>query len=351
MNIRTLDANLRHRTKIEELILQGIVVDYTAFPVEGYYNGKPYISFTSQENNALLKDTITVLDYYRNLVTTKQDRFQAVPFHIHEWIELNYMYSGSCTITINDTSVKLEKGQATLINTNAPHSISECREEDILINFLIRRDYLDGNFFSRLSKDSYLTDFFIGALNTKKEQDNFIIFHSEKSSHLPVYISQFLCEYYDNSISSDNILDCLMTLILCELINVFENDLSHEKKDSAETAVGPIIRYIEHNYNTCTLKSTARFFNMHPNYLSVYLKKYTGLTYKKLIQKQRIRQAANLLKNSSLSVEDISFHVGYSNINFFYQKFREEYECTPGEYRTLLETPVDAAAGQTRSHA
>ncbi len=128
-----------------------------------------------------------------------------------------------------------------------------------------------------------------------------------------------------------------MTLILCELINVFENDLSQEKQNATDSIVAPIIRYIEHNYNTCTLESTAKFFNLHPNYLSAYLKRYTGSSYKKLVQTQRLQQAVNLLKNSSLSVYDISLHVGYSNTSFFFQKFKEAYGCTPKEYRERIQ--------------
>ena len=333
MKIQTLDAHLRALTKQELKNRSGDPFCYDSFPVAGFYKSDPYYCFDLALDRETFEKEYSFTYRVENLLLAKQARFQAVPLHIHKWIELNYMYSGECTLTVNGASYVLKEGQVSLINTNAPHSVSACGENDILINFLIRQDYLDGNFFSRLAKDNYLATFFIEALASKNTQDNYIIFHSEKSTKLPVYINYFLCEYQDNSIAADSILDCLMTLVLCELINVFENDLSREQQQHNAGAVIPIVRYIEHNYNHCTLKSTASFFNMHPNYLSAYLKRHTGMTYKELVQKQRFQQAVLLLKSTSMSVYDISVHVGYSNTSFFFQKFREAYGCTPKEYR------------------
>ncbi|MDO4339612.1 MAG: AraC family transcriptional regulator [Eubacteriales bacterium] len=334
MKIQTLDANLRQFTNEEQRYLSGDYFQYDSIPASGYYHDEPYLLFdVATSRNIGDQNDVFLLSNYENLAIIKQSRFQKVPFHIHPWVELNYMYSGECILKIKDTVHVLKEGQMSLIDMNCPHSLSECRENDILINFIISKEYLDSNFFNRLAKDNFLTNFFIDTLNSKKSHDNFIIFHSENNSKLSIYIKQFLCEYYDNSIASNNILDCLMTLILCELINTFENDLSYKRQNSSESIVIPIIRYIEHNYNQCTLNSTAEFFNMHPNYLSSYLKRHTGLSYKELIQTQRLQQAASLLKTTSLSVYDISYHVGYSNTSFFFQKFKEKYGCTPKEYR------------------
>ncbi len=333
MNIETLDRNLREHTHEEKRLLSGMQHDYDIYKIAGYYNGIPYYSFDPNIDRKEIMNEYNMLLEYEHLGLMKQNRFEEVPMHVHDWIELNYMYSGKCTLHINNKKLELKAGQMCLIDTNAPHAISKCNEDDILINFLIDKTYLDRAFFNRLTENNFVTSFFIDALNTKTKHDNYIVFHSESSSRLSVFINQFMCEYYDTSLSSIYILDSLMTLIICELINVFENDLNKERSDSPDSTILPIIRFIERNYNTCTLKSTAEFFNLHPNYLSVYLKKHTGKTYKELVQTQRFQQAAHLLKNTRLSTSDICLHVGYQNSSFFFQKFKEAYGCTPKEYR------------------
>ena len=122
-----------------------------------------------------------------------------------------------------------------------------------------------------------------------------------------------------------------MTLIVCELINVFEHSLVSTA--TGNNTIFPIVRYIENNYQRCTLESTAEFFHMNPNYLSTYIRKHTGSSFKEMIQTQRLQQAARLLRNTGMAVNDICYHVGYSNTSFFFQKFREKYGCTPKEYR------------------
>lgn len=61
------------------------------------------------------------------------------------------IYSGSCTFTLNDVSLTLSAGEILLISPNTPHRTTKCNEEDIMINFLITKEYLN-NFFEKLAK-------------------------------------------------------------------------------------------------------------------------------------------------------------------------------------------------------
>ena len=95
-----------------------------------------------------------------------------------------------------------------------------------------------------------------------------------------------------------------------------------------------VLRYIKENYLTCTLKSTAEFFNINSNYLSNYIKKQTGLTFTQLIQEQKMMHAASLLRNTDIPVADVANMAGYENVSFFYKKFEEKYGNSPKEYRS-----------------
>ena len=154
MNKHGLDQYLRRLTPEEEEHLSGIHMDYSAMPVAGYDRGQPcyrfvydpqtYISTSAKKN---------ILVEYYNFSVIKQDRFEEVPLHVHDWLELNYVYSGSCSLYVNRTDITLSQGQMVLINTDAPHAVSRCEENDILINFLISREYLNAAFFERIGKE------------------------------------------------------------------------------------------------------------------------------------------------------------------------------------------------------
>lgn len=333
MNEQTLDHYLRLYTAEEKNHLQGMYKDYSELPIAGYYHNQPcYHFYYNPEDFLQTLSQKKILTEYYNFAVIKQDRFEEVPLHIHDWIELIYVYSGRCLLTINDTLTEITTGQMVLINTDTPHSISRCKENDILINFLIAKEYLNTAFFERLAKDNYLINFFIDTLNNQANHNNYIIFKTNEK-RLTSFANQFLCEFYSPSIASSHILDSLMTLIVCELINIFEHNL--ELKSPKADSIYSIIRYIEMNYANSTLESTAHFFNMHPNYFSTYVKKHTGISYKEMIQTQRLQQAAYLLRTTYLTTCDISYHVGYQNTSFFFQKFKVKYGCTPNEYRKI----------------
>ncbi len=151
----------------------------------------------------------------------KHSRFCITPYHIHEWVELNYMYSGCCTQTINRNEYHLQQNQVVLIDKDTPHEIGYLGENDILFSFMIKPEYLTSNFFNRLSKDSIVTEFFINAMNQEKEHNNFIYFPSHESRKLPIYMAELACEMIEPSPYNIDIIDSLITLILCELINVY----------------------------------------------------------------------------------------------------------------------------------
>lgn len=331
-----LDEFLKQYTNEENRLLKGIKKDYSHFPSIQTKTGEIcYCFHTNQEDLRALFLSKKVLPSYYNFAVVKQDRFEAVPMHIHEWMELSYIYSGCCTITINQSELKLESGQMILINPNVPHSVSKCSDKDIIINFLLMKEYLNGAFFEYLSQDNYLTRFFIEALNTSVQDNNYIIFSPEpKQNRLANLANQFLCEFYSPSVTSSPFLDSFFTLIICEMINLFQTGmvLDHSSIDQ----IYAILRYIETNFANCTLSSVANFFNMHPNYLSSYIRHHTGITYKELVQTQRLSQAAKLLRNTSLSTNDISLAVGYQNTSFFFKIFRKKYGCTPTEYRNQI---------------
>jgi len=52
-----------------------------------------------------------------------------------------------------------------------------------------------------------------------------------------------------------------------------------------------------------------------------------------LIQEERLKAAANLLKTTSLPIVEIMQEVGYENITYFYKIFKEKFKITPSIYR------------------
>ena len=53
----------------------------------------------------------------------------------------------------------------------------------------------------------------------------------------------------------------------------------------------------------------------------------------KLIREARMKAAAEMMKTSKLTIDEIMYKVGYDNRSTFYKNFKEQYGLTPKEYR------------------
>ncbi|WP_158584561.1 helix-turn-helix transcriptional regulator [Lachnotalea sp. AF33-28] len=267
-----------------------------------------------------------------DLKLVKTGRFRPVPPHIHAWIELGYLYSGSCPHRVHGNSYVLKKGQVYILDSDAPHSIGCLGENDILISLLISKPFFTEAFFHHFTGGSVVSEFLSNALSAKASHDNYLLFRAEKNRRIPMLLNELMCEHIEPSTHARAIADNLISLLFLELVNVYEEEQSAVEKRSA---LIPVLKYIESNYLTCSLTSAAGHFRLNPNYLTTLLKKETGLSFKELVQKQRFYAITDQLKSTSLSVEEIARQNGYESTTHFYRKFREYYGCSPSEYRRM----------------
>lgn len=268
----------------------------------------------------------------------KNSRFTDMPAHIHGGIEISYIYSGTCVMTIGTQTFTLKKGQFLLMDSAIPHSVdNKGQMNDILISIIIESNFLQDSIFHHLATGDIVSDFLSNAVSAHASHNTFILFHSENNRRLPIYINELMIEHLEPSLNASDVITHLLQLTFLELMNLYgqENSIYSNMMSShlASPNLVPILNYISDHYRNCTLKSTAQHFGMSPAYMTTILKKSTGLSFKELIQKQRFSCALSLLKNTDMPVELIAASVGYDTTTYFYKKFKESFGCTPREYR------------------
>jgi 2-isopropylmalate synthase len=91
--------------------------------------------------------------------------------------------------------------------------------------------------------------------------------------------------------------------------------------------------YIQVNYQTVTLSELAEEFHLSEPYVSKYIKEKSGKTFGDLVQNARMKKARTLLRNSSMTVENIAYAAGYQNVEHFNRQFKKKFGITPVEYR------------------
>ena len=100
----------------------------------------------------------------------------------------------------------------------------------------------------------------------------------------------------------------------------------------AERAAIYLKRNISHNLS---LNDIARAMATNRNKLSRVFKFYFGMTVFCWLREQRMIMAANMLRNTAESIQEISYSVGYPDSNNFSTAFKRAYCFSPLQYRKV----------------
>jgi AraC-like DNA-binding protein len=92
---------------------------------------------------------------------------------------------------------------------------------------------------------------------------------------------------------------------------------------------------VHENVSTITPEELARLVCMSYSKFRKIFKEYTGFAPSQYIQEVRINMAKEMLTNTSRSIKEIAFELGYENKDYFFTAFRKVSGMTPGGYRKL----------------
>ena len=263
----------------------------------------------------------------------RHSRFREWPLHQQEdFVEIAYMYDGSAREEVNGAEFTLERGQVLIVDADAAHTTHPLGESDILVVIEVDKSFFDARFLAMLNSHNVLTTFFVRSITKGAAHDGYIVFHSENSRRLPLFMAELLCEWFEPSECHSEMLSSLFGLVITELSCIHERDVVAQGNTSRSITL-EVLHYIEQNYRTCSLKEAAERFGMNPDSLSRQLKRETGSTFNQLVQQQRVSVAKVYLANADLPVTAVARQVGYENVTFFYEVFERVTGTTPGDYR------------------
>ncbi len=120
-------------------------------------------------------------------------------------------------------------------------------------------------------------------------------------------------------------------------LSVAVNKLPEIRKDDKcrDERVIEMLNYIQAHYKEITLETIAKEFHMSTAHISRYIKQQTDKNFLEHVTAIRMKRAKTLLKNSSMTVGDIAFYVGYNSAETFIRVFKKMYKTTPSHFRKL----------------
>ena len=111
-----------------------------------------------------------------------------------------------------------------------------------------------------------------------------------------------------------------------------------EKNMHNNYLVKQIMDFINSNYEKpLSLHYLSDEFHRSIPYISKLLKQQTDRSFTEILTELRIEKAKNLLKTTSLHINEIGIRIGYPNTRYFSKIFKQKVGMTPNDYRKIID--------------
>ena len=132
---------------------------------------------------------------------------------------------------------------------------------------------------------------------------------------------------------------CTKIKDVIELSNHYiERFIKSCKDQGIRTEIQAIKNYIYENYQKdISIQMLAEKVCLTPSYVSYIFKKETGCNLNKFMKTYRMNKAKELLKCTQMKIVDICELVGYTNVSYFCQNFKESFGLSPEKFRQTAE--------------
>jgi len=294
-------------------------------------HGETYIIFEmTDNNNGGLPFFVTKYD------VTYQNR----AMHEHNFIQINYVYSGKALHIVNDKAHEIVKGDIFIIPPRVPHSIVKKDDESaIIFEFEFTPEFINQNFHDLSEAEVFIDFAYIRPFLVSKDlvKPRFNLAGSVRPA-----VENILKEVYEEYTKQRDGFELLIRAQLLHLLVLVGREF-RQYLDSSETGqtyryqkecILEAIHYIESNYyENLTVDSVARRYALSPSYFRHLFKYFTSRTFTEYLTKVRISKALELLETTDQKILTICYDVGFNNVNHFNRIFKREMGISPLEYR------------------
>lgn len=284
--------------------------------------------YMQSENNVINAEKL--LSQGKLITIRPHTRYVHFPEHTHDYIEAIYMCSGKTEHIINGKHIILNQGELLFLSQNARQEILPATQNDIAVNFIILPEFFDKTLSMLEAEETPIKKFVIDCILNSDSTTPYLYF--KVSDILPIQnlVENLVWTLLNNIQNKRNINQTTMGLLLLQLMN-YTDTLTYMSSD--EQLVMQVLSYIEENYKSGSLSELSDTLHYDFTWLSREIKRKTGKTYTELLHNKRMSQAAYLLKNTHINIDEIAIQTGYENISYFHRLFYKTYGKSPRQYR------------------
>lgn len=247
--------------------------------------------------------------------------------HFHDEIELLYVISGALVCMIDEKAIEVKCGQIIFVNSRIPHWTAAL--EDGCEYYLLQMN----------------AESLYGAARPKKAIEYLSSLLQTSSTPFMLIEDKVCAEMieaaYRYSLEKEK--GCVHFILssVHYILGTLEREgcLSGEGDlldDQAVRKLLPALEYMNENYavQDLSLEMVSGVLALNSAYFCRLFRKATGRSFTEYLNFLRVSKSEELLRNSSLSILDISLEVGFSSVSYYNRVFRKVKNCTPTTYRS-----------------
>ncbi len=257
------------------------------------------------------------------------------PVHNHNHFEIIFVHSGSGSHQLNDNTYEFGPQQLFLLGPSDFHSFT--------LQSATRFTFLKFN-------NIYLQGVGDIHLQSKWNQamDNLVVHASQHPGQLLSCkddagvlntMMKLIAKEWDASKSATN--ETIFFLIQA-VISVIRRNINHPLPSMQEQLpdhkIMALLNYIHQHIYTADkllIEHLAEQFGYSKNYLGVYFREQLKVTLRDYVSHYKLSLIENRLKHSTLSIKEICYEMGFTDLSHFNKFFHKHRDMGPKEYRQL----------------
>lgn len=260
----------------------------------------------------------------------------------HQEIEIIVIEEGEADFFSDDIQLRLTKGQAIIINYNVIHALHLCEETKHckLYSLKFHPSFLFG-YGNTMMTTKYLVPVFTSTAMKVILLGDDTEWHGIARRLIDEIIRENVECAFGYELTTKAHLCTLWRLLIEQTIPQKIETHKSSVPSTDEYRIKEAIRYIENHYGEpMTLNDLANSLHISKSECCRCFKRTLQLTPFEYLMKYRIFQAASKISSEDAdfhSISDLAFQVGFNNASYFNKVFKQYLNCTPTEYKKLVQ--------------
>lgn len=258
-----------------------------------------------------------------------------VAWHWHPEFEAGIVQSGHLTAMIHQTEYQLSAGDGFFINSEVLHADWDLEENSCLLDSIVFHPRLVGG-----SCDSVFWQDYVQPVMKNRAFYGRVLHPNDPEDALMLKLIRqtiTLCDAREPGYEfqvRNRLSDLLYQIFRMQsdhTTGLSESVLRNDER------IKTMISFIEANYNQpITLQQIAGSAAVSKSECIRCFNKSIARTPIQFLKEFRLQKAAILLRSTDMSISDIAFSCGFSEMSYFTRSFRTQYTDSPTEYRKKL---------------